>query len=244
MGEEKFKGREKERDVRMTNIVAAKAVTDCIRTSLGPKGMDKMITSSAGDVIITNDGATILQKMEVMHPAAKMIVEVSRAQDVEAGDGTTSVAVVTGALLNASLNLLDKGIHPAVISDAFLVAQEKAIDILRAVAKPIELTDREGLISAAVTSLNSKVVSSSAPLLAPLSVDAILKVIDAETATHVDLNNIKVVKKMGGTVEDTALVDGLVFPHGACHASGGPTYMKEAKVGLSRYCACSCDINL
>lgn len=234
---EKFTGREKQADIRTSNIIAAKAVADCIRTSLGPKGMDKMIISSKNDVIITNDGATILQKMEVTHPAAKMLVEVSRAQDVEAGDGTTSVVVVTGALLNTALELLNKGIHASVISDAFLKAQQQAVKLLREIAIPVSLDDREGLIKAAITSLNSKVVSASAPLLAPLAVDAVLRIIDSSSATNVDLNDIKVVKKLGGTIDDTRLVDGLVFPHGACHAAtGAPSTIENAKIGLIQFC--------
>lgn len=232
----KFSGREKQRDVRSSNIIAAKAVADCVRTSLGPKGMDKMITSSTGEVIITNDGATILRQMEVSHPAAKMLVDVSRAQDVEAGDGTTSVVVLAGALLSAAEELLDKGVHPTQISDSFLLAERKAQEILKDIAIPADLSNRESLIQSAVTSLNSKVVSDHSTQLAPLAVDAVLKVIDPATATNVDLGNIRVVKKVGGTVEDTELVDGLVFDQGASHSAGGPTLIKDAKIGLIQYC--------
>ena len=181
----KFTGREKQKDVRHFNITAAKAVADCIRTSLGPKGMDKMITSSSGEVVISNDGATILNKMEVLHPAARMLVDLSRAQDVEAGDGTTSVVVIAGAFLTAAQELLEKGIHPSLISDAWLQAQRQAETILKAIAIPADLSAREGLVNSAITSLNSKVVSNNSPLLAPLAVDAVLRIIDPNTAVNV-----------------------------------------------------------
>jgi len=234
-GDVVFSGREKQRDVRHSNIVAAKAVADVIRTSLGPKGMDKMITSSDGEVIITNDGATILNKMEVLHPAAKMLVDISKAQDVEAGDGTTTVVVIAGALLNAAEQLLSKGIHPSTISDAWLLAQRQSEEILKSIAIPVDLKDRNSLIKAAVTSLNSKVVSSNSDKLAPLAVDAVLKCIDLKTATNVNLEDIKVVKKLGGTIEDTEMIDGLVFSQSASHAAGGPTRIQGAKIGLIQY---------
>ena len=180
-----FTGREKQKDVRHFNITAAKAVADCIRTSLGPKGMDKMITSSSGDVVITNDGATILNKMEVLHPAARMLVDLSKAQDVEAGDGTTSVVVIAGAFLTAAQELLEKGIHPSIISEAWLVAQRQAEVILKSIAIEADLSAREGLVQSAVTSLNSKVVSANSQLLAPLAVDAVLRIIDPATAVNV-----------------------------------------------------------
>merc|ERR1719432_656739 len=148
---------EKGADVRSTNILAARAVADTVRTSLGPKGMDKMIQDPKGEVIISNDGATILQQMKLTHPTAKMMVELSKAQDVEAGDGTTSVVVIAGALLQAAEKLLTKGIHPQTITEAFLQAAEKAEEILEEVAVPVDLNNRDQLLQAAITSLNSKV---------------------------------------------------------------------------------------
>merc|ERR1719230_943050 len=156
---------EKGQDVRRTNILAARAVADTIRTSLGPKGMDKMIQDAKGEVIITNDGATILQQMQLSHPCAKMMVELSKAQDVEAGDGTTSVVVIAGALLHAAERLLAKGIHPQTITEAFLQAAEKAEEILTEVSMPVDLSNRDHLIQAASTSLNSKVVAQQADFL-------------------------------------------------------------------------------
>ena len=222
--------------MRESNIVAAKAVADAVRTSLGPRGMDKMISSPKGEVVITNDGATILKQMEVSHPTAKMLVDLSKSQDIEAGDGTTTVTVIAGALLNAAQTLLEKGIHPTVISESFLMAAKKSEEILQAMSVPVDLADREQLIRAASTSLNSKVISNNAGLHAPLAVDAILKIIDPATAVNCDLRDIKVVKKMGGTIDDTELVDGLVFAQKASHAAGGPTKIANAKIGLVQFC--------
>merc|ERR1719263_2766748 len=150
---------EKGQSVRTANILAARAVADTVRTSLGPKGMDKMIQDPKGEVVISNDGATILQQMKLAHPTAKMMVELSKAQDVEAGDGTTSVVVIAGALLQAAEQLLKKGIHPQTITEAFLQAAEKAEQILEEVAIPVALSNRDQLLQSASTSLNSKVVA-------------------------------------------------------------------------------------
>jgi len=180
-----YNGREKSRDVRYFNITAARTVADIVRTSLGPKGMDKMITTSNNETIITNDGATILKKLDVAHPAAKMLVDLSKAQDVEAGDGTTSVVVIAGALLASAQELLDKGIHPSLISESWLSAQRRVEEILKTIAIRADLSNREALIDSAITSLNSKVISNNSSQLAPLAVDAVLKVIDPKTATNV-----------------------------------------------------------
>merc|ERR1719379_3180591 len=158
-----------EKSVRESNIVAAKAVADAVRTSLGPRGMDKMISSPKNEVVITNDGATILKQMQVAHPTAKMLVDLSKSQDVEAGDGTTTVTVIAGSLLNQAQILLEKGIHPTVISESFLLAARKSEEILKEMSVPVDLGDREQLIKAASTSLNSKVISNNSSLLAPLA---------------------------------------------------------------------------
>lgn len=224
------------RGVRHNNIVAAKAVADVVRTSLGPRGMDKMIQDPQGKVLITNDGATILKQMEVIHPTAKMLVEISKAQDIEAGDGTTSVVVIAGALLRACTDLLAKGIHPAAISDGFQVALTKAVEVINDMAKPVDLNDRDQLIQNAVTSLSSKVVSHHSDLLAPIAVDAILKIIDKENDTNVDLRDIHVAKKLGGTIDDSELINGLVFTEQrVSHFAGGPTRCENAKIALIQF---------
>jgi len=228
-----FQDKEKPTDIRDSNIEAAKAVADAIRTSLGPKGMDKMIQGKTGDVTITNDGATILKQMQVFHPAARMLVELSKAQDVEAGDGTTSVVVICGALLDAARKLLKRGIHPTTISEAFQLAQSKAVEVLTSISQPIKLSDTETLIKMASTSLNSKVVSQYSSLLAPLSVEAIMNIIDPETATNVNLTDIRVVAKVGGTVEDTRLINGIVLTQKAC--ATGVHRVERAKVALIQF---------
>lgn len=217
--------------------MAAKAVADVVRTSLGPRGMDKMIQDGKGQVLITNDGATILKQMEVIHPTARMLVEISKAQDIEAGDGTTSVVVMAGSLLRACQDLLAKGIHPASISDGFQVALTKAVEVIEGMAQPVDLNDRESLIKNAITSLSSKVVSQHSDLLAPMAVDAVLKIINKETDTNVDLRDICVSKKLGGTVDDSELIDGLVFvDKKVSHFAGGPSKIHNAKIGLIQFC--------
>jgi T-complex protein 1 subunit delta len=230
-----YKDKDKPTQIRYSNITAAKAVADAIRTSLGPRGMDKMIQSANGDVTITNDGATILKQMQVLHPAAKMLVELSKAQDIEAGDGTTSVVILAGSLLDTSASLLARGIHPTAISEAFQRAATKSTEILESLVTPLDLNDRESLLKSAATSLNSKVVSQYSSILSPIAVDAVMKVIDPTTATNVDLKDIKIVKKLGGTVEDTELIDGLVFTSRTSGA-GGPTKVEKAKLGLIQFC--------
>lgn len=230
-----YTDKDKPTQIRFSNITAAKAVADAIRTSLGPRGMDKMIQSGSGDVTITNDGATILKQMQVLHPAAKMLVELSKAQDVEAGDGTTSVVVIAGSLLDAAQKLLIKGIHPTTISESFQKASVKCVEILESMSTPLELSDRESLLKSATTSLNSKVVSQYSSLLSPLCVDAVMKVIDPAKDTNVDLRDIKIIKKLGGTIEDTELVDGLVFSQKTA-GYGGPNKIEKAKIGLIQFC--------
>uniref|UniRef100_A0A6N2LCL1 T-complex protein 1 subunit delta n=1 Tax=Salix viminalis TaxID=40686 RepID=A0A6N2LCL1_SALVM len=232
---ESYVDNKRKEDIRHANIKSACAVADAVRTSLGPKGMDKMISTANGEVIITNDGATILNKMEVLQPAAKMLVELSKSQDAAAGDGTTTVVVIAGSLLKQCLTLLSSGIHPTVISDSLHKASIKAVDVLTAMAVPLELTDRESLVKSASTSLNSKVVSQYSSLLAPLAVDAVLSVVDPEKPDLVDLRDIKIVKKLGGTVDDTEMVRGLVFDKKVSHAAGGPTRVENAKIAVIQF---------
>lgn len=197
--------------------------------------MDKMIQAGNGEVTITNDGATILKQMNVIHPAAKMLVELSRAQDVEAGDGTTSVVVVAGALLEAAEKLLNMGIHPTAISDAFQRCARKAVEILTQMSQPIDLNDHETLVKIASTSLNSKVVSQQSSLLAPIAVNAVLKVTEPNREQAIDLKNIKIVRSLGGTVEDTEMIEGLVFTHRSA-GTNAPKRIEKAKIGLIQFC--------
>ncbi|KAF4954119.1 hypothetical protein FGADI_5441 [Fusarium gaditjirri] len=230
-----FRDKEKPMAVRSSNIVAARAVADAIRTSLGPRGMDKMIRGGKGETIITNDGNTMLKSMSVMHPTAKMLVNLSGAQDVEAGDGTTSVVVICGSLLGAADRLLSKGIHPSVISESFQRAAAAAVEVLHDMSLPITLSDTSSLLQAANTSLSSKIVSQYSNLLGPMAVNSVTKTIDLKTADNVDLKNIRIVKRVGGTIEDSELVDGLVLTQPVLKNAGGPARMEKARIGLIQF---------
>jgi len=175
--------------------------------------------------------------MEVIHPTAKMLVEISKAQDIEAGDGTTSVVVIAGALLKAVQELLNKGIHPAQISDGFNIALEKAREVMDSMGVPVDLNDRDILIQNCVTCLSSKVVSNNSDILAPMAVDAVMKIIDRDSAENVDLKNIRVSMKIGGTVDDSELIDGLCFTNNkVSHFAGGPGRLENCKIGVIQFC--------
>uniref|UniRef100_A0A8C5XQW1 T-complex protein 1 subunit delta n=1 Tax=Microcebus murinus TaxID=30608 RepID=A0A8C5XQW1_MICMU len=165
---------------------------------------------------------------------APRLVELSKAQDIEAGDGTTSVVIIAGSLLDSCTKLLQKGIHPTIISESFQKALEKGVEVLTDMSRPVELSDRETLLNSATTSLNSKVVSQYSSLLSPMSVNAVMKVIDPATATSVDLRDIKIVKKLGGTIDDCELVEGLVLTQKV--ANSGITRVEKAKIGLIQFC--------
>jgi T-complex protein 1 subunit delta len=234
-----FTTEEKPKDVRHNNILAAKTLSDIVRTSLGPKGMDKMIKDAKGKVIITNDGATIVNHLQVLHPTAKMLVETSKAQDIAAGDGTTSVVILAGALLGQAQILLDKNISPTVIADGFTDACNEAQKIIDDLEKKVELTDKDALVQNCITSLSSKVVSNYSEVLAPLAVEAVLKLVKSGEIYHddVDLKDIRVSKKLGGTIEDTKMVDGIVFTDNKISkAAGGPSKIENPKIGLIQFC--------
>ena len=233
-----FQGQEHPTDVRMSCILAAKAVADAVRSSLGPRGMDKLIQDKNGEVIITNDGATILKHMGAAHPAAKLMVSMSQAQDVAAGDGTTSVVIFAGAFLNACKRLLERKLHPSLISDALKVTTDEALKIISEMKIPFgngttfTEEERETLIESAATSLSSKLASNWSDILAPLAVDSVLKVADGKT---VDLKDIRVVQKVGGVLDDSEIVDGIVFEHRLLRASGEPRTIKDAKIALIQF---------
>eukprot|EP00527_Entomoneis_sp_CCMP2396_P009886 CAMPEP_0198138858 /NCGR_PEP_ID=MMETSP1443-20131203/2242_1 /TAXON_ID=186043 /ORGANISM="Entomoneis sp., Strain CCMP2396" /LENGTH=527 /DNA_ID=CAMNT_0043800801 /DNA_START=34 /DNA_END=1614 /DNA_ORIENTATION=+ len=233
--------RSKGKDVRTSNIVAAKAVANAVRTSLGPRGMDKLLQLANKEVLISNDGATILSKMKVLHPAGKMLVELSQSQDISAGDGTTTVVVLAGALLEACDDLLNKGIHPTQIATSFLRAANYACEALQEASKPVDLTDRDSLLQAVETCLSSKVVAQNMDVFAPIAVDSVLALLSEDlTDVNVDLRDIRIVEQLGGTVEDSELIpDGLVIPKGsnrAASGSGAPATVPDAKILLIQYC--------
>ena len=223
---------QKGKDAQKNNITAAKLVAELVKTSLGPRGLDKMLVDSLGDVTITNDGATILKEIDAQHPAAKMMVEISKTIDTEVGDGTTSSVVFAGALLEKAEKLLEKDVHSTVIIDGYQAASEKALELLEKLAKTVKPDDRESLIKIAKTSMQSKLISEDSVPLSKLVVDAILKIMEQDGDKHsVDLDNLKVEKKSGGSIDDTILINGIVLDKEVVH-SGMPTKVDKAKIAL------------
>ncbi len=223
---------QKGRDAQKNNIAAAKLVAELVRTSLGPRGMDKMLVDGLGDVTITNDGATILKEIDVQHPAAKMMVEISKTVDTEVGDGTTSSVVFGGALLAKAEELLEKDVHATVIIEGFQAAAEKALSLLQELAKSVSPNEKEILLKVAKTSMESKLISEDSGMLSKLVVDAILQVVEKEEGGNkVDLDNIKVEKKAGGSIRNTQLIKGIVLDKEIVH-SGMPTKTEKAKIAL------------
>lgn len=220
------------RDAQRNNIRAAKLIAEIIQTSLGPRGMDKMLVDTIGDITITNDGATILKEIDVQHPAAKMMVEVAKATDSEVGDGTTSSVVLAGALLEKAESLIDDEIHPVIIADGYKKASIKAAEFLNEIANKVEPKDRETLEKIAHTSMQTKLVSIDATDLAKLAVDAILTVMEEKNGSFkVNLDNVKIEKKTGGSISDSELVSGIILDKEIVH-SGMPRRIENAKIAL------------
>ncbi|MCL4343847.1 MAG: TCP-1/cpn60 chaperonin family protein [Nitrososphaerota archaeon] len=222
------KGREAQRN----NFEAVKLIRDIVKSSLGPRGMDKMLVDSLGDVTVTNDGATILKEMDVQHPAAKMMVEISKATDNEVGDGTTSTVVLAGYLVEKAEELIQKGIHPTIIIDGYMKASVEAVNVLKRVADKVSAVDKATLKKIAMTTIGTKVVSSDAAYLSDLIVDAVTQVADQKDGTYrVDIDNIKVEKKPGASIKSTMLIKGVVVDKEVVHA-GMPKTVKNAKIAL------------
>ena len=216
------------RDAQRTNIMAAKLVAETVRTTLGPKGMDKMIVDSLGDVTVTNDGVTILEEMQIEHPAAKMLVEVAKTQEQEVGDGTTTAVVLAGELLKNAERLLDQEIHPTVIARGYRMAAEKAQTILNNIAEPISIKDTETLKKIAMTAMTGKGAERSKELLADLAVTAIEQVSENN---KVDIDDVKLEKKTGGGIEDSELIRGIVLDKDRVHP-GMPKSVNNAEIAL------------
>ncbi|WP_400149912.1 thermosome subunit alpha [Candidatus Methanarcanum hacksteinii] len=219
-------GRSKDKEAQFNNIAAAKAVADSVRSTLGPKGMDKMLVDSIGDVTVTNDGVTILKEIDVQHPAAKMVVEVAKTQDAECGDGTTTAVVLAGELLKQSESLIDANIHPTVITNGFKLAAEKAVEILNSIAVPSD--DDKLLRKVAETAMTGKSVGGESEHLANIIVKAAR---DVQEGKSVDTSNIKIEKKAGGVINDTYLVKGLVIDKQRVHPRM-PKVVPKAKIAL------------
>jgi len=224
--------REKGKGAQMGNIAAAKAIGEAVRSTLGPRGMDKMLVDSMGDVVITNDGVTILKEIDVEHPAAKMIVEVAKTQDEECGDGTTTAVILTGELLKRAEGLIEQNVHPTVIASGYRLACQKALEILKEVGIKVTSDDAEMLKEIAMTAMISKSVSASREILADISVKAVLAVAEkADGKYTVDQENIQVVKKVGGSMGDSQMITGIIVDKEVVH-TGMPKSVENAKIAL------------
>jgi len=220
------------RDAQHNNIAAAKAVADAVRTVLGPKGMDKMLVDNLGDIVITNDGVTILEEMQIEHPAAKMLVEVAKTLNEEVGDGTTTATILAGELLKRAEGLLDQDIHPTVITRGYKFAREKALKILEDISEDIKPEDIDTLIKIAITAMTGKSTERASEHLARLSVDAVRTVMEkVDNRIEIDKDNIKLEKKQGGSSEDAELVKGIIIDKEVVHP-GMPKHVKNARIAL------------
>jgi thermosome len=220
------------KDAQRNNILAAKVVAETVKTTLGPRGMDKMLVSTIGDVVITNDGATIMKELDVQHPAAKMLVEVAKTQDNEVGDGTTTAVILTGELLDKAEKLLDKDVHPTVIVEGYRKGADKAREILESLSEKIDPNDAETLRKIAMTAMSTKGVTGSKNYLAKIAVDAALLVKETRDGkTKVDVDLVKVLKKHGKSLEETELVRGIVVDKEIAHPQM-PKHIDNAKIAL------------
>jgi thermosome len=224
--------RERGKDAKRNNINAAKAISDAVRSTLGPRGMDKMLVDSMGDVVITNDGVTILKEIDVEHPAAKMIIEAAKTQDDECKDGTTTAVVLAGEFLKRSEELLDQNVHPTIINGGFRMAADKAVEVLNQVAETVSISDHDRLRHIAMTSMTGKTAEAIREHLADITVAAILAVKEEENGKfNVDLDNIKLEKRQGGTIKDTEMIEGILIDKERVH-TGMPKVVKDAKIAL------------
>lgn len=220
------------KNAQQNNIAAAKTIAEAVRTSLGPRGMDKMLVDSFGDVVITNDGATILKEIDVQHPAAKMMVEVAKTQDDEVGDGTTTSVILAGEFLKYAEKRLEQKVHPTIITEGYRKATEKAIAILDEIATKVQQNDRETLLKAAKTSMNSKVVAESKEMLATIAVDAVLAVAEEiEGKWRVDLDQIQIQKKEGESLDATKFIPGIILDKEVVNP-GMTKRVDQAKIAL------------
>jgi thermosome len=227
-GSERSKGK----SVQVNNIAAAKAIADALRSTLGPRGMDKMLVDSLGDVVITNDGATILKEIDVEHPAAKMVIEVAKTQDEECGDGTTTAVVLAGELLKKSEELIEQNVHPTLIVNGYRMASEEAVKILEGICEKVKRDDTGMLRDIAITAMSGKSIGTAKEHLAKIAVDAVMFVAEEDNGNWtVDIDDIKVEKKHGGAITDTSLIDGLIIDKEKVHPKM-PSVVENAKIAL------------
>ena len=224
--------RSRGRDARKANMMAAQVISEVLKTTLGPRGMDKMLIDGLGDITITNDGATVLDEIDVQHPAAKMMIEVAKTQDDEVGDGTTTSVILAGEILKKAGELMDENIHPSIIIGGYQKASEVALEALERLALEVDLDDRETLMKLANTSMRSKTVSSARDHLSGIVIDAILLVREERDGeTLADVDNIQIVKKEGKGLDETELIRGLIIDKEIVHA-GMPRVVEDARIAL------------
>ncbi|MDH5437856.1 MAG: thermosome subunit beta [Candidatus Bathyarchaeota archaeon] len=224
--------RSRGREAQHANIMAARIVAEAVKSALGPKGMDKMLVDSFGDVTITSDGRTVLDEMDIQHPAAKMMVEVAKTQDAEVGDGTTTAVIITGELLDKAEDLIEKNVHPTVIIDGYRKAADKALETLEKISIQIKPTDRKTIEKVATTSMASKLVAENKEYLAKIASSGVLQVAErVDGQFRVDIDDVKVEKKAGEAVTDTKLINGIVLDKEVVH-SGMPKRVEKAKIAL------------
>ena len=217
---------------QFNNIAAAKAVADAVRSTLGPKGMDKMLVDSMGDVVITNDGATILKEIDIEHPAAKMVVEVAKTQDNECGDGTTSAVVMAGELLKKAESLIEQNVHPTVIANGYRLAADESITILKKLGIKVDPNNAKALKNIAMTAMTGKSIGPNKGDLADITVKAVRAVAEKKGKSYVvDIDNIKIEKKVGGSLGDTTLIEGIILDKEKVHPRM-PSSIKSAKIAL------------
>ncbi len=224
--------RQRGRDARRSNMMAAQIIAEVLKTTLGPKGMDKMLIDSLGDITITSDGATVLEEIDVQHPAAKMMIEVAKTQDKEVGDGTTTSVLLAGALLGKASELIDENIHPSIIISGYQAASEKALEALENAAIDVDMDDHETLMKLSNTSIRGKAVSNARNHLSGVVIDAIKQIIEHRNGDVIaDVDNVQIVKKEGGSLRETSLVKGIIVDKEVVHA-GMPKKIKGAKIAL------------
>jgi len=224
--------RRRGREAQRNNIMAARIIAEVLRTTLGPRGMDKMLIDSLGDITVTNDGAAILDEIEVEHPAAKMMVEVAKTQDDEVGDGTTTAVILSGELLKKAEELLDQNIHPTVIVSGYRKAVQKAIETLNDISTLVDINDRETLKKIALTSMSSKAVGAAREHLAEIAIDAVKQIVEERGDKRIaDVDNVQIIKKEGKSLFDSQLVKGVIIDKEVVHP-GMPKRIAEAKIAL------------
>ena len=225
-------GRSRGKEAQRNNIMAVRIIAEAIKTTLGPRGMDKMLISGMGDIMITNDGAAILKEIDVEHPAAKMMVDVAKTQDEMVGDGTTTAVILAGELLGKAQELLDQKIHPTMIVSGYRKAFQKAEEVLQKIGIPVDLEDRETLRKVAVTAMASKVVGEARQHLAKIAVDAVKQIVEQRGEKNTaDIDNIQIVKKEGKSLADTELIQGIILDKEVVHP-GMPRRIEKAKIAL------------